>query len=86
MFKKIKQIFSKKKKFMRYKTTQQVTFRDISGKEIFLEIRVNGNDTLLSIYDKDKSTEFVFDQEAATLFNALVQYYTMHGVFPDLSE
>ena len=86
MFRKIKQIFSKKKKPTKYKTTQEVTFRDIAGKEVILEIKVNGNTTLLSIHDEDKVTEFMFDQEAATLFDALLQYYAMHGIFPDLSD
>ena len=86
MFKKVKQIFSKRKKRAKYNTTQSVKFRDIAGKEITLEIRVNGNDTLLSVYDTDKTIEFLFDQETAVLFNALVQYYAMHNVFPDLSE
>lgn len=86
MFSKVKQIFSKRKKKAKYSAAQSVKFRDISGKEIVLEIRVNGNDTLLSIHDPDKTVEFLFDQETAVLFNALVQYYAMHNVFPDLSE
>ena len=86
MFRKIKQIFSKKKKPTKYKTTQEVMFRDLAGKEVTLEIRINGNDTLLSIHDEDKTIEFLFDQDTATLFDALIQYYAMHGIFPDLSD
>ncbi|MBO4622466.1 MAG: hypothetical protein J5691_01130 [Bacilli bacterium] len=86
MFSKVKQLFSKRKKRAKYNTTQSVKFRDMAGKEIVLEIRVNGNDTLLSIHDPDKTVEFLFDQEAAVLFDALVQYYAAHNVFPDLTD
>ena len=87
MFRKIKQIFSKKKKKpTKYKTTQEVTFRDIAGREIILEIKINGNATLLSIHDEDKVVEFMFDQDTATLFDALIQYYAMYGIFPDLTD
>lgn len=75
---------SKPKKI--YKTAQEVSFVDLAGKEIFLEIRVNGNDTILVIKDKKEETEFMLDTELTTLLNVLLQSYITHTTFPDLDQ
>lgn len=69
-----------------YKTAQEVSFVDLAGKEISLEIRVNGNDTVLVIKDKKNEVEFMLDAELTTLLNVLLQSYITHTTFPDLDQ
>jgi len=69
-----------------YKTAAEVSFVDLAGKEVFLEIRVNGNSTILVIKDKKEETEFMLDSELATLLGVLLQSYISHEVFPDLDQ
>ena len=88
MFSKVKQIFKrKKKKKDSYKIAESVSFKDLTGKQITLEIKTNGNDTMLLIRDKDDTQSiFTLDQEIAVLLNVLLQSYSLHGVFPDLED
>lgn len=89
MFSKVKQLFSKHKSRRKeiYQTTESVSLKDLTGKKIILEIKVNGNNTMLLIRDKDETqTIFTLDQETALLLNVLLQSYSLHGVFPDLEE
>jgi hypothetical protein len=89
MFSKVKQLFKerKNKKKDMYQTTESVSLRDLTGKKITLEIKTNGNNTMLLIRDKDETqTLFTLDQETALLLNVLLQSYSLHGVFPDLED
>jgi len=89
MFSKVKQIFIKRKnkKKNSYQTTESVSFKDLTGKRITLEIKTNGNNTMLLIRDKDENQSmFTLDQETALLLNVLLQSYSLHGVFPDLED
>lgn len=83
---KFKQFFRKRNKYNKsYQTAQEVSFTDVSGKEITLEIRVNGNDTLLVMIDKKTETEFSFDKDLISLFSVLLQSYVLHEIFLDLN-
>lgn len=90
MFKWIKNIFSKKEKSKesekKYKTTSEVSFVDLTGKDIILEVKVNGNETLLNIHDKKNEIDFSFDRELVTLLSVLLQSYILHETFPNLEE
>lgn len=89
MFNKVKQYFSKRKnkKKNTYHTTESVSFKDLTGKRITLEIQTNGNNTMLLIRDKeDTKSLFTLDQEIALLLNLFIQSYTLHGVFPNLED
>lgn len=86
MFSKVKQIFSKPKKQRKnsYQTTEVVSFKDLTGKLIKLEIKTNGNDSMLLIQDKEDL--FTLDQEGAVLLSVLLQSYSIHGIFPNLDN
>lgn len=88
MFKKIlnKLKIKSKTKKTEYKTTQDVSFIDLSGKELTLEIRINGNNTALAIIDKKNNQEFILDHELVTLLNVLLQSYNLHETFPIIEE
>lgn len=93
MFKTVKRLFSKPKlkitksnNIKQYVTTNIVSFHDLTGKDVYLEIKTNGNSTLVTIHDKDKKTEFKLDQEQAILMGALLQEYGITGKFPDLED
>ncbi len=88
MFNWLKKMTSKrtKKDKKEYKTTHEVSFVDLTGKDVILEIRINGNETLLSIHDKKNELEFSFDHELVTLLNVLLQSYILHETFPNLEE
>lgn len=83
LFRKVKQKTDKKE----YKVVQQASFKDLSGKTIEFEIRLNGNNRLLSIkVENENQTEITLDQEKAILLTVLAQSYAAHEVFPDLDE
>jgi hypothetical protein len=87
MLKRIKKLFPKKSKFTyqaEYEITESVSFHDLAGKDLHLEIRTNGNSTIVVLFDDKKTVEFQLDQEKATLFGVLLQSYATHGVFPQL--
>ena len=85
MFKFIKKIVKKGvKKQRKYDTTSEVSFKDSTGKEIVLEIKVNGNNTLLIIKDKKSEVEFALDKDCTALLAGLVQSYILYDIFPDL--
>ena len=88
LFSKFRNILPKKlpKKIKRISTVQEVSFTDLAGTSLILEIRTNGNDTMLVLTDKKSQLEFLFDQELATLLSVLIQSYAVHKVFPDLDE
>lgn len=90
MFSKVKQYFSKRKskKKSGYNITQSVSIKDLTGTKVILEITTNGNNTMLLLKNKSSEGEivFTFDQESALLLNVLLQSYSLHGVFPDLSD
>lgn len=91
MFTKIKRLISKPKYKItksnkQYVTTNIVSFHDLAGKDIFFEIKTNGNSTLVTLHDKDKKLTFNLDQEKAILMGALLQEYGITGKFPDLGE
>ena len=82
---KVKQKSQKNKKT--YKVVQQASFADLAGKNIQFEIRINGNNKLLSIkVENENQTEIMLDQEKAILLSVLLQSYAAHEVFPDLDE
>lgn len=85
LFKKVKQKTTNGKK--EYNVVQQASFKDLSGKNIEFEIRINGNNRLLSIkVENENQTEIVLDQEKAILLTVLAQSYAAHEVFPALDE
>ena len=88
LFSKLKTVLPKKpkKKVRRISTAQEVSFADLAGTSLILEIRTNGNDSMLVLTDKKNTVEFLFDQELATLLSVLVQSYAVHEIFPDLDE
>ena len=88
IFSKIKAALPKKKlkRIKKYNTTQEVSFVDLAGNIIKLEIRVNGNENMLVLTDKKQQIEVILDQELSTLLTVLLQSYTMHNIFPDLDE
>lgn len=88
IFSKIKAALPKKKlkRIKKYNTTQEVSFVDLAGNIIKLEIRVNGNENMLVLTDKKQQIEIILDQELSTLLAVLLQSYTMHNIFPDLDE
>lgn len=88
MFAKVKQFFTRRKsaKKDKYQIAESVSFKDLSGNQITLEIKQNGNDTILLIRDKDTKVLCAIDQELSLLINVLLQSYSLHGVFPDLEE
>jgi hypothetical protein len=90
MFSKVKQYFSKhkNKKKSGYSIAESVSIKDLTGKKVILEITTNGNNTMLLLRNKNSEGEivFTFDQETALLLNVLLQSYSLHGVFPDLSD
>lgn len=88
IFSKIKTALPKKKlkRIKKYNTTQEVSFVDLAGNIIKLEIRVNGNENMLVLTDKKQQIEIILDQELSTLLTVLLQSYTMHNIFPDLDE
>lgn len=89
MFSKVKQLFIKQKNKNKsgYQITESVSIKDLTGKRIVLEIKKNGNNTMLLIRDKeDTSVIFTLDPEIALLLNVLLQSYSLHEVFPDLDE
>lgn len=69
-----------------YKTAQSASFKDLMGKEVVLEIKTNGNDTLLLIRDKKQDLQFALDKELVSLLDVLLQSYVLHEVFPDFEE
>lgn len=83
-FKKVKHFSPKKKN--KYKTVREVSFTDLSGKEIYLTIQVNGNSTLLAIHDEKTEFEFLLDHELVALLHVLLQSYDLYEVFPDLED
>ena len=87
MFKKLKTLFkAKPRKRKKYETAQEVSFFDLAGKEVKLEIRINGNDTLLAVKDEKNNSEIMLDKELVTLIDVLLQSYILHEVFPNLEE
>lgn len=88
MLSKVKQYFFKRKNRKNgYQTTESVSIKDLSGKRITLEIKTNGNSTMLLIKDKeDTQAVFTLDQETSLLLTVLLQSYSLHGIFPDLEE
>ena len=76
MFSKVKQLFIKRKNKNKsgYQITESVSIKDLTGKRIVLEIKKNGNNTMLLIRDKeDTSVIFTLDPEIALLLNVLLQ-------------
>lgn len=90
MFSKVKQFFGKRKpakKSGTYLTAESVSLKDLCGKKIVLEIKTNGNDSMLLIKDKSDTQQiFTLDRDCALLLIVLLQSYSLHGVFPDLEE
>lgn len=77
--------FLKKIKFKRKRkeilTTKELSFSDLAGTPVILQIRINGNDTLLALVDEKNGTEFLLDHELATLLNLMIQSYNLHEAF-----
>ena len=88
MFKRIKRFFSKikTKKRDEYQTAGTVTFKDLKGTKTILEIRSNGNNTMLLLRDGEDKVEFAFDPEITSILTVLLQSYLLHGIFPDLTD
>jgi len=85
VFSSIKKLFKKKIKAQKeYTTSSEVSFKDSTGKKIELEIKANGNTTLLII--KEKELNFVLDKECVSLLIILLQSYVQYETFPDLNE
>lgn len=85
VFQKVKQKSKRDKK--QYKVVQSASFADLAGKNVELEIRVNGNNKLLSIkIENENQIEIMLDQEKSILLSVLLQSYAAHEVFPDLDE
>jgi len=88
MFKNIKKYFtkSKNKSPKPFYTTSMVSFQDMKLQNIVLEVRSNGNDTLLHILEKKNNTEFILNDEQCVLFSAILNEYARNGELTQLAH
>lgn len=84
MFNIMKKLFRKTKNFEnqeKISETQVITFNDLKAQVITVEVRQNGNNTILVITENKSKTEIILDKEQcillATLFN---EYYEKENI------
>ena len=58
---------------------QIVSFNDLKAQNITIEVRQNGNNTILVITENKSKTEIILDKEQCILLSALFNEYSEKG-------
>lgn len=84
--KKLKLKFKLKSKKKPISTTNEVSFSDLAGTAINLQVRINGHDTVIAIVDEKNGYEIILDHGLATLLTVMLQSYNLHETFLNLED
>lgn len=82
MFNIIKKWFRKTENFENnenFSENQIITFSDLKAQNIIIEVRQNGNNTILVITENKSKTEIILDKEQCILLSALFSEYFEKG-------
>ena len=82
MFNIIKKWFRKTENFENnenFSENQIITFSDLKAQNIIVEVRQNGNNTILVITENKSKTEIILDKEQCILLSALFSEYFKKG-------
>lgn len=84
--KKLKPNFKFRSKKKQIHTSKEVSFTDLAGTAIDLQVRVNGHDTVVAIIDEKNGYEIILDHGLATLLSVMLQSYNAHETFLNLED
>lgn len=79
MFKRIGSFFKKKVFIENEVTNRPIRFQDLGMKNISLEVKPSGNDTIFVIHEEKNNTDIMLDKEQCLLVGAILNEYSQSG-------
>lgn len=75
MFKYIKKVFSHKKEIKEVTENKPIVFKDLQLQEVVIQVKPNGNNTMLELINLTNNTILIFDPEQSLFLSAIFNEY-----------